>query len=83
MLIDEQSERNVQKICEEIVHEVHSLQLEHRASLVDQVVTVSVGAHTQIANTPGDIFACIEQADAALYSVKENGRNHYEHRIIA
>ena len=83
VLIDEQSERNVQQICEEIVHEVHSLQLEHRASLVDQVVTVSVGAHTQIANTPGDILACIEQADAALYSVKENGRNHYKHRIIA
>ena len=62
---------------------LHSLQLEHRASLVDRVVTVSMGAHTQLATTPGDILACIEYADAALYSVKENGRNNYEHRIIA
>ena len=83
MLIDEQSESKVQQICEEIIYEIHSLQLEHRASLVDNVVTVSVGAHTQIAHTSGDILACIEHADAALYSVKENGRNNYEHRIIA
>ena len=83
VLMDEQSERNVQQICEEIIHEIHSLQLEHRASLVDRVVTVSMGAHTQIAKTPGDILACIEQADAALYNVKQNGRNNYEHRIIA
>lgn len=83
VLMDEQSERKVQQICEEIIDEIHSLQLEHRASLVDRVVTVSMGAHTQMAKTPGDILACIEQADAALYNVKENGRNHYEHRIIA
>ena len=83
VLIDEQSESKVQQICEEIIHEIHSLQLEHRASLVDRVVTVSMGAHTQLATTPGDILACIEYADAALYSVKENGRNNYEHRIIA
>lgn len=83
VLMDEQNERNVQQICEEIIHEIHSLQLEHRASLVDRVVTVSMGAHTQIAKTPGDILACIEQADDALYNVKQNGRNNYEHRIIA
>lgn len=83
VLMDEQSERKVQQICEEIIDEIHSLQLEHRASLVDRFVTVSMGAHTQMAKTPGDILACIEQADAALYNVKENGRNHYEHRIIA
>ena len=83
MLIDEQSESKVQQICEEIIHEIHSLQLEHRASLVNRFVTVSMGAHTQIVNTPSDILACIEQADAALYNVKENGRNNYEHIIIA
>ena len=83
MLINEQSESKVRQICEEIIDEIHSLQIEHRASLVDRVVTVSVGAHTQIASKSGDILACIEHADAALYSVKENGRNNYEHRIIA
>lgn len=83
VLVDEQSERKVQQICEEIIDGIHSLQLEHRASLVDRVVTVSMGAHTQMAKTPGDILACIEHADAALYNVKQNGRNNYEHRIIA
>ena len=83
MLIDEQSESMVSQICEEIIREIHSLQLEHRTSLVDQFVTVSMGAHTQVVNTPGDILACIEYADTALYSVKENGRNNYEHGIIA
>ena len=83
VLIDGQSESMVRQICEEIIHEIHSLQLEHRASLVDQFVTVSMGAHTQIVNVPEDILACIEYADAALYSVKENGRNNYEHGIIA
>ena len=83
MLIEEQSESMVRQICEEIIHEVHSLQLEHRASLVDQFVTVSMGAHTQVVNIPADILACIDYADAVLYSVKENGRNNYEHGIIA
>lgn len=83
LLIDDQSESKVRQICEEVIHEIHSLQLEHRASLVDRVVTVSMGAHTQIVNTPSDILLCIEHADATLYSVKENGRNAYKHRIIA
>ncbi|WP_431030153.1 GGDEF domain-containing protein [Lysinibacillus sp. LZ02] len=81
LLIVEQQEDKIREICEEMIREVHLLQIEHKASKVDRVITVSIGAHTQIVATANDILLCIEQADMALYSVKEKGRNAFEHKM--
>lgn len=76
ILIDE-SEKKVRMICEEIIHAVHMLKIEHKKSLVDRVVTVSIGAHSEHIEYSHEILQCIVDADAALYEVKNNGRNAY------
>ncbi|MFF5994770.1 GGDEF domain-containing protein [Lysinibacillus sp. KU-BSD001] len=81
LLFVEQQEDKVREICEEIIRAIHLLQIEHKTSKVDRLITVSIGAHTQKVATVNDILLCIEQADTALYSVKEKGRNAFEHKM--
>lgn len=77
LLIVDESERKIKTICEAIIHSVHMLQIEHSASTVDKVVTVSIGAKSVKVQDVQDIQQCIEAADDALYEVKKNGRNGY------
>jgi diguanylate cyclase (GGDEF)-like protein len=82
MLIIEEDNK-VNKICEEIIREIHLLQIEHKASPIDRVITVSIGAHTQLIYQKEDIMSSIELADEALYNVKNNGRNAFGHKILS
>ena len=81
MLIVEEDDR-VGKICEEAITAIHRLQIEHRASPVDRIVTVSIGTNTRRIHQKEDILECIEGADEALYEVKKNGRNAVGHKTI-
>lgn len=69
-------------VCEEIIHAVHLLKIEHNTSLVDKVVTVSMGAKSEFISKPKQILECVEAADEALYEVKKSGRNAYLLRTI-
>lgn len=82
MLIVEEENR-VKKICEEVMREIHRLQIEHRASPIDKIVTVSIGAHTQPILQKEDIMTCLDHADEALYSVKSKGRNAFGQKILS
>ena len=81
LLIIEEDNR-VKRICEEIITEIHRLQIEHKASPVDSIITVSIGANTQSIYQKKDIIMSIDLADEALYDVKNNGRNAFGHKII-
>lgn len=62
-------------IAERIKNSVHELSLEHKASLMGQIVTVSMGLVTRIPEPDMDSNELIELADQALYRQKANGRD--------
>ncbi|MDF2878059.1 MAG: response regulator receiver modulated diguanylate cyclase [Clostridia bacterium] len=51
------------------------LGLPHEASLVNSVVTVSIGVATVKSQEDADSQVLIKKADDALYKAKESGRN--------
>lgn len=81
VLLSEESEEIVEQICYKIRNEVKNLKIYHSSSTISSIVTVSIGASTKYISDPDEILTCINEADSALYFVKENGRNNYEHRI--
>ena len=81
MLIIEEDDR-VGKICEEAIVAIQRLHIEHRASPVARILTVSIGTNTRRIHQKEDIFQCIEGADEALYEVKKNGRNAIIHKTM-
>lgn len=63
-------------VGERVRQAVSALRIEHRCSDIDSHVTLSLGAATMFPtrnNAPTDLIAL---ADKALYSAKEQGRNH-------
>ena len=80
LILPNVSDEMVERICSQIKESVHELNIEHESSTIHKVVTVSIGACTKSITELNEIYECISEADAALYSVKENGRNNFEHR---
>ena len=80
LLLINHSEEKAKLICEKIINKVNELKINHSSSHIEPFVTVSVGASTKVIRNPFQIKSCIRKADDALYYVKENGRNYYEHR---
>ena len=83
IVLTEASEQHVQSICEEIVERVDQLKIPHEKSEVANHVTVSIGGYGQIATNRTMILHMLEQADRALYTVKNNGRHGYELQTVA
>ncbi len=63
------------KVGEEIRNAVKDLQIPHRNSLVDSVVTLSIGVASTIPNAVDNPQLLIEAADLALYQAKDRGRD--------
>ena len=63
------------KVGEEIRNAVKELQIPHRNSLVDSVVTLSIGVASTIPNAVDNPQNLIEAADLALYQAKDRGRD--------
>ncbi|PYF05219.1 GGDEF domain-containing protein [Ureibacillus chungkukjangi] len=80
LILPNATEEVVERICLQIKASVHELDIEHESSTINRVVTVSMGACTKFITELNEIYECISEADAALYSVKENGRNSFEYR---
>lgn len=62
-------------IAKRIKDAVHQLALEHQASPLGQIVTVSMGLVTQVPGAVNRIATVMELADLALYRQKANGRD--------
>ncbi|WP_346235758.1 GGDEF domain-containing protein [Lysinibacillus telephonicus] len=80
LLLVNQTVETTENICSKIRKKVNKLKIDHCSSHINEFVTVSIGACTMEITNPGHITDCINEADDALYYVKHNGRNSYEHR---
>lgn len=57
--------------------EITDANIEHSGSAVEAFLTLSIGVSSTIPSPEGSPEALISSADAALYQVKENGRNNF------
>lgn len=71
------SVEQMEDICKEIEFAVSKLSISHIESSVSQSVTVSIGASTGFCTNSEEIEKVINNADDALYVVKDRGRNSY------
>jgi diguanylate cyclase (GGDEF)-like protein len=62
-------------ICRRIQASVDTLAIDHSASSVSDIVTVSFGIACSLSNETDTYLNLIESADRALYEAKERGRN--------
>lgn len=75
ILLPDVDENGVQHVGQKIMRAINQLALEHQASDVSSVVTLSMGAACMVpaeGHAPEELVA---QADARLYRAKEQGRN--------
>lgn len=71
------SVERVENLCKEIENAVSKLSILHSESSVSQIITVSIGASTGFCISSKEIENVINNADHALYVVKDRGRNSY------
>ena len=69
------TEHYVRDYADTIVSQIADLQIEHKASDVAEVVTISVGAAVMRPAEANDPEQLLRKADDALYEAKDQGRN--------
>ncbi len=74
LLVDTERE-GARLLAERIRERIESLQLEHRASTVAPVLTVSLGVATSLPRPTQPAEDLVSWADRALYRAKQGGRN--------
>ncbi|MGE7089935.1 diguanylate cyclase [Lysinibacillus sp. NPDC048646] len=82
VIVSQHAQRFAEHVCEEILEEVRNLKIRHEHSPIADVVTVSIGmCHAKVLNLQ-HIHTCCEIADQALYTVKQNNRNHFHVKTV-
>ena len=77
ILLLDTDEINSARLAKELCNKVKEQAIEHKSSQVADVVTVSVGVVSCIADESLDDEVLIRRADEMLYAAKESGRNRY------
>lgn len=77
LLLPDTSQLEAIKIVENLQSHITALGIEHRMSLVGEMVTLSIGVVTGIPRGEISIEDALRIADEALYDAKEHGRNQY------
>lgn len=83
VILPDTDEASARMMAERLRSGVEGLRMQHGASKVSGVVTISVGGATVIPTSDGRLSELIEAADAELYEVKHAGRNGTRHRTLA
>ena len=63
--------------AENIINEVKGLNIEHKSSDISSLVTVSIGIAVITPTTDIQLEQLVKEADEALYTSKQNGRNRF------
>ncbi|MDZ4993769.1 diguanylate cyclase [Clostridium perfringens] len=78
IILPKKSELEAKKISFKIQADLRLKSIEHKFSLVDQYVTISIGIYTKAKGLKEDIYDMIQKSDEALYLAKNNGKNRVE-----
>lgn len=77
IILEDTSGNEAIEIVEKIQNDIKNKAIEHKYSLVNDIVTISIGIYTKQKNMKEDIYLAIDKADKALYESKNNGRDRY------
>ncbi len=77
VLLIDTDESNSAKLADKICDEVRNSAIKHENSLVSDVVTISIGVVSCIADEALDNKVLITRADVMLYEAKDTGRDRY------
>lgn len=69
-------------VADQILRQVSSLKIPHRASEIADYVTVSVGVATTLPSSEIEPSQLVKKADESLYNAKQNGRNKVVHQSL-
>lgn len=75
IILPDTTKDGVEIIAEKCRNAIEEMQVEHRSSTVDNVVTISIGGITLVPDGSKNQNEIIQLADDALYQAKQNGRN--------
>ncbi len=75
VILPQTTQSGAAKVSENIRNAVKALEIPHHNSLVDSVVTVSLGVASTIPDAVDNPQLLIEAADLALYQAKDRGRD--------
>lgn len=75
VLLPETDIHGAKKIANNIHKSIQDLKIEHKKSNVSKIVTISVGVSTMKAILQKGYTTLLKDADEALYTAKESGRN--------
>jgi len=75
--LPETNEEGAAVIAQIIINTIQDLKIPHQASSIIDCVTVSIGITSMIPTMDFSPECLIDQADQALYSAKDKGRNRY------
>ncbi|MDZ5253495.1 diguanylate cyclase [Clostridium sp. LIBA-8841] len=78
IILPKRSELEAKKISFKIQADLRLKSIEHKFSLADQYVTISVGIYTKAKGVKENIYDMIQKSDEALYLAKNNGKNRIE-----
>lgn len=79
LILPETNSKGAVGLAEKLCKSVYDLNIEHKNKSDEPRVTISLGTATAIANKENNFFDLIAQADKALYTAKDMGRN----RVVA
>lgn len=79
LILPETDTKSAEKVADRCRRRILKQQIPHERSLVDQVLTVSLGVSTIIPSHTDEPREFIEKVDRLLYRAKQNGRNRAEY----